>query len=73
MTAEETKEFGEIAKAVSATRLSTLIDRKAEIVELDYNTIEKMKSLLAAEAANNGICGLGCLQSPEQVKSKLPK
>lgn len=60
MPEEKTSELGEVARIATASKFAILLDRKDEINVLEFSTIEKMKSLLEAEAASNGVCGVGC-------------
>ncbi len=63
--ADQTKQLGEMARAVGAFQLETLLDRKDEIVRMDFSALEKLGTLLKNAAANNGVCGIGCSRASQ--------
>lgn len=68
--ADQVKQFSEIAKAAANVQLDTLLDRKDEIIKLDFAALEKLGTLLKNSAANNGVCGLGCGRSFEATSAE---
>lgn len=63
--AGQAEQFAELARATAAVHLETLLDRKEEIIKLDFAALEKLGTLLKNTAANNGVCGLGCSRAFE--------
>jgi hypothetical protein len=49
-----------MARASTNVQLETLLDRKDEIIKMDFASLEKLGTLMKNTAANNGVCGLGC-------------
>ena len=69
--AKDIERFTELAKATVAVNFETILDRKDEIIKLDFSSLEKIGTLLKNAAANNGVCGIGCSRAYEIPETKL--